>query len=177
IRKSGLYICVVLVRVSLDVETEAKRDGNWGFCGLLDTSEEAGLSASVSLNYWSLDGAFLVPYFVSVFLAGVPIFFLEVALGQFMSRGGVEAWNICPLLKAFRSLTTDGHSHLPSQTLCFCNSNHGQDDSQESASSEARKLRAHQIHHLNQLAGLACPKEIRESASNPHCPARVPVSL
>lgn len=50
-------------------------------------------------NQISFAGAFLIPYFVSVFLGGIPIFFLEVVLGQYMSRGGIEAWNICPLFK------------------------------------------------------------------------------
>ncbi|KAM7542662.1 hypothetical protein Aperf_G00000016847 [Anoplocephala perfoliata] len=44
-------------------------------------------------------GAFLVPYFVSVFVTGIPMFFLEVSVGQLMSRGGIEAWEIIPLLK------------------------------------------------------------------------------
>jgi len=30
---------------------------------------------------------------------GIPTFFLEIALGQFMSQGGIAAWNICPLFK------------------------------------------------------------------------------
>ena len=44
-------------------------------------------------------GAFLIPYFIAVILGGIPLFFLEVSLGQYMSRGGIEAWNIVPLLK------------------------------------------------------------------------------
>jgi len=30
---------------------------------------------------------------------GIPTFYLEIALGQFMSQGGIGAWNICPLFK------------------------------------------------------------------------------
>lgn len=44
-------------------------------------------------------GAFLLPYFVSVIVAGVPLFLLEVALGQFMSKGAIAAWDICPLFR------------------------------------------------------------------------------
>nr|VZI10603.1 unnamed protein product [Spirometra erinaceieuropaei] len=51
------------------------------------------------LCYKNGGGAFLLPYFISVFVVGIPLFFLEVSLGQLMSRGGIEAWNICPLLK------------------------------------------------------------------------------
>jgi len=32
-----------------------------------------------------------------VILAGIPMFFLEVAIGQFMSAGGIKVWNISPL--------------------------------------------------------------------------------
>ena len=30
---------------------------------------------------------------------GIPVFVMEVALGQYMSRGGLHAWDICPLFK------------------------------------------------------------------------------
>ena len=32
-----------------------------------------------------------------VILAGIPMFFLEVSIGQFMSQGGIKVWNISPL--------------------------------------------------------------------------------
>ena len=32
-------------------------------------------------------GAFLIPYFVLYFLIGAPLYFMELALGQFTSRG------------------------------------------------------------------------------------------
>ena len=44
-------------------------------------------------------GAFLLPYFLCVVIGGIPMFYLEVALGQFMSVGGIGAWKICPLLQ------------------------------------------------------------------------------
>lgn len=44
-------------------------------------------------------GAFLIPYFIAVFLGGIPMFFLEVCIGQFMSTGGISAWQLCPLFK------------------------------------------------------------------------------
>ncbi|EUB64015.1 Sodium- and chloride-dependent GABA transporter [Echinococcus granulosus] len=43
--------------------------------------------------------AFLIPYFISIFVTGIPMFFLEVSIGQLMSRGGIEAWEIIPLFK------------------------------------------------------------------------------
>ncbi|CAB1336052.1 unnamed protein product [Coregonus sp. 'balchen'] len=42
---------------------------------------------------------FLIPYMIIVFIGGIPVFFLEIALGQFMKQGGVSAWNIAPLFK------------------------------------------------------------------------------
>ncbi|ELU12608.1 hypothetical protein CAPTEDRAFT_185554 [Capitella teleta] len=51
------------------------------------------------LCYKNGGGAFLIPYFLCVLVGGVPTFFLEVAIGQFMSKGGIGVWNICPLLQ------------------------------------------------------------------------------
>uniref|UniRef100_A0ABM0MCA3 Sodium- and chloride-dependent GABA transporter 3-like n=1 Tax=Saccoglossus kowalevskii TaxID=10224 RepID=A0ABM0MCA3_SACKO len=44
--------------------------------------------------------AFLIPYIICMVFAGIPLFFLEVSLGQFMSRGGIMCWKICPLFQA-----------------------------------------------------------------------------
>ena len=46
-----------------------------------------------------VSGAFLIPYMVAVVLGGVPMFFLEVTLGQFMSEGGIGPWKIAPLFQ------------------------------------------------------------------------------
>lgn len=46
-----------------------------------------------------VSGVFLIPYILMVFFGGIPVFFLEIALGQFMKKGGVAAWNIAPLFK------------------------------------------------------------------------------
>uniref|UniRef100_A0A7N6BMK8 Transporter n=1 Tax=Anabas testudineus TaxID=64144 RepID=A0A7N6BMK8_ANATE len=51
------------------------------------------------LCYKNGGGVFLIPYLLIVFIAGIPVFFLEIALGQFMKQGGVSAWNIAPLFK------------------------------------------------------------------------------
>ena len=44
-------------------------------------------------------GAFLIPYVIVLICGGVPVFFLEVAVGQLMSQGGYGVWMICPLMK------------------------------------------------------------------------------
>jgi len=44
------------------------------------------------LAYTYGGGAFLVPYFISLFCIGVPLFLCETALGQFMQKGPVGAF-------------------------------------------------------------------------------------
>merc|ERR1712062_678264 len=44
-------------------------------------------------------GSFMVAYLFFLIIVGVPMLMLEVTIGQFMSRGGIEAWNMVPLFK------------------------------------------------------------------------------
>ncbi len=45
-------------------------------------------------------GAFLVPYFIMMFLCGIPLLLMEFAVGQYTRLGSVHALaKICPLLK------------------------------------------------------------------------------
>jgi len=37
-------------------------------------------------------GAFFIPYIICLVLGGIPMFFLEVGLGQFTSEGGITVW-------------------------------------------------------------------------------------
>jgi solute carrier family 6 amino acid transporter-like protein 5/7/9/14 len=44
-------------------------------------------------------GAFLIPYIVVLFLIGKPLYYLEMAIGQFVSGGPVKVWVLSPALK------------------------------------------------------------------------------
>ncbi|XP_076334048.1 sodium-dependent neutral amino acid transporter B(0)AT3-like [Tachypleus tridentatus] len=39
-------------------------------------------------------GAFLIPYFIMLALEGIPLFFLELAVGQRLRKGAIGAWNL-----------------------------------------------------------------------------------
>lgn len=45
-------------------------------------------------------GAFLIPYFLMLFLCGIPLLLMELAVGQYTHRGPIAAMEkICPLFK------------------------------------------------------------------------------
>lgn len=44
-------------------------------------------------------GAFLVPYFTILVFGAVPMFFLELVLGQYHRKGAVTVWQIAPIFK------------------------------------------------------------------------------
>ena len=46
-----------------------------------------------------LPGAFLLPYTLMLAAVGLPLFYMEVGVGQFASLGPLTIWKMNPLLK------------------------------------------------------------------------------
>ena len=47
-----------------------------------------------SLAYSYGGGAFFIPYILALFLIGIPVLFLEIALGQYFQRGDVSVFAV-----------------------------------------------------------------------------------
>ncbi|XP_072031705.1 sodium- and chloride-dependent GABA transporter 1-like [Amphiura filiformis] len=84
---------------------ELKARGTWG--GQLDFIL-ALIGFSVGLgNVWRFPylcyknggGAFLIPYFICLFVAGIPLLIAELSIGQFMAQGGITCWRLCTIFK------------------------------------------------------------------------------
>ena len=56
-------------------------------------------------------GAFLVPYVMTAVFAGVPMYFMELALGQWLSVGGLGVWRIAPIWKGTSLRHQRRHCH------------------------------------------------------------------
>ncbi|XP_071951275.1 sodium-dependent proline transporter-like isoform X2 [Antedon mediterranea] len=79
--------------------------GNWG--GKLDFMlSTIGFAVGLG-NVWRFPylcyenggGAFLIPYCLMLFCAGLPLFFLELGFGQFAGLGCISIWKISPIFK------------------------------------------------------------------------------
>jgi len=44
-------------------------------------------------------GAFLIPYLIVLILVGKPVYYLEMLLGQFSSRGSVKVYDFVPIMR------------------------------------------------------------------------------
>nr|XP_008162491.1 sodium- and chloride-dependent betaine transporter [Chrysemys picta bellii] len=75
------------------------------------------------LCYKNGGGAFFIPYLIFLFTCGIPVFFLETALGQYTSQGGITAWRkICPLFEGIGYTKTVGYPHNGSELLTIVGS-------------------------------------------------------
>uniref|UniRef100_A0A0N5AJ66 Transporter n=1 Tax=Syphacia muris TaxID=451379 RepID=A0A0N5AJ66_9BILA len=88
-----------------DVGDENKIRGNWSSRGEYLISS-LGFIFGIG-NIWRLPylcytyggSTLFIPYFVMVIFAGFPLFFTELALGQFASIGCISVWKVVPLFK------------------------------------------------------------------------------
>jgi solute carrier family 6 amino acid transporter-like protein 5/7/9/14 len=51
------------------------------------------------LHIFSIQGAFIIPYFCIYFLVGTPLYFLELTVGQFTSSGATSAFKMSRMFK------------------------------------------------------------------------------
>ncbi|XP_063059033.1 sodium- and chloride-dependent GABA transporter 2-like [Engraulis encrasicolus] len=52
------------------------------------------------LCYKNGGGVFFIPYLLFLVTCGIPLFFMETALGQYTSQGGITCWrHICPIFQ------------------------------------------------------------------------------
>ncbi|NXK54794.1 SC6A7 protein, partial [Chauna torquata] len=51
------------------------------------------------LCYRNGGGVFLIPYFIMLFLTGLPLFLMELSLGQYGAAGPITVWKCCPILQ------------------------------------------------------------------------------
>ncbi|XP_022647994.1 sodium- and chloride-dependent glycine transporter 1-like isoform X1 [Varroa destructor] len=63
------------------------------------------------LAYQNGGGAFLLPYFTLMLLIGKPLYYLELAMGQFSSCGCLEVWKCVPAFKGV------GYAQLVTSTI------------------------------------------------------------
>ncbi len=47
----------------------------------------------------SISAVFFIPYVIMLFFVGMPIFFLELSLGQYTRAGPLTCWEMAPLFK------------------------------------------------------------------------------
>uniref|UniRef100_A0A3Q0R8J1 Transporter n=1 Tax=Amphilophus citrinellus TaxID=61819 RepID=A0A3Q0R8J1_AMPCI len=100
--RGGGWNCRPSVTISEGTQSREKWANNMEFI-LSMAGEIIGLGNVWRFPYLCFKnggGVFLIPYCVFLFFCGIPVFFLETALGQYTSEGGVTAWRkICPMFQ------------------------------------------------------------------------------
>ncbi len=59
--------------------------------------------ARQSNYFWCcIGGAFVIPYVIVLFLVGKPVYYLEMLVGQFSSRGSLQVFDFAPIMRGTR---------------------------------------------------------------------------
>ena len=70
------------------------------FCCILLLQEIViKVTNSINLVNHVFAGAFLLPYCIMLAVVGLPLFYMELAIGQYASLGPITIWRLNPLLK------------------------------------------------------------------------------
>uniref|UniRef100_UPI00358FC89F sodium- and chloride-dependent glycine transporter 2 n=1 Tax=Myxine glutinosa TaxID=7769 RepID=UPI00358FC89F len=104
-RGSVTMLSSIMTRKMSDAGDENQARGNWS--NKMDfILSMVGYAVGLG-NVWRFPylafrnggGAFLIPYLAMLAFAGLPIFFMEVAIGQFASQGPISVWKAIPALQ------------------------------------------------------------------------------
>ncbi|XP_060688334.1 sodium- and chloride-dependent neutral and basic amino acid transporter B(0+)-like [Hemiscyllium ocellatum] len=120
-RRKDVVVSVSKPRESLGIHTKTPEDSGTndkniqrGYWALKTDYLFSVIGYTVGLgNVWRFPylvyknggGAFLIPYIIMMAIAGLPMFFMESALGQFASLGPVQVWKAVPILQGMGLLT------------------------------------------------------------------------
>ena len=70
-------------------------------------------------------GAFVIPYLIVLFLVGKPVYYMEMLLGQFSSRGSVKVYDFAPIMRGKIEIQENYYSNNP-PFLCVTGVGYGQ---------------------------------------------------
>ncbi|KAJ6647377.1 Sodium-dependent nutrient amino acid transporter 1 [Pseudolycoriella hygida] len=92
------------IQVRTILQKEIKRDSwdnGWEFL-VSCIALSVGLGNVWRFPFTALEnggGAFLIPYMILLFLVGKPVYYLEMLIGQFSSRGSLEVFDFAPIMR------------------------------------------------------------------------------
>lgn len=82
-------------------------------------------------------GAFLIPYLIVLAVVGRPIYYLEMIIGQFSSRGSVKVYDLCPAMRG------KSNNYIETTTLISPN---GKLDGNKRKITRSREISKHNTH-------------------------------